>query len=441
MNIQNHLHKQLEDVLGVKPSDTLICAVSGGVDSMALLAMLHKLSFKLIAAHCNFGLRGDESDADTKLVEQFCADNKIKYYAKHFDTPNEKQSKENTQLAARRLRFTWFEELRKETKSQYVVLAHHNTDSLETFFINLFRGSGVKGLKGIKAKSGTLLRPFLDVDKEQLYIYAEENNIPYREDASNFSDAYERNKIRMYLLPLLRNVFPKALQGINKSLQNIRKANAVEQHWFNMLYQQSLVSDKDGVKSINVKRLPEDVQLRQTFFYRLFEPLGFTSDQVANMAAGVKTHNLEFESLDYIAYIKATRIDVVAKTHLSPLPEIQIPSFEELQKLSTYHVKLVNATEYNILKQNTLAQLDYKKISWPISIRPIQEGDNFSPLGLKGNKSVSRFLKDEKASAIDKKRQLVWVDTSGIFWLEGHRIDNHYKVHEKTEQVLVIMLK
>jgi len=441
MNIQEHLANKLEQ-LGIQPGGKLLCAVSGGVDSMVLLYALHKLGYKVQAAHCNFGLRAEASDADTTLVKQFCEENDLPFYVKYFKTPEEKKHRENTQLAARRLRFTWFESLLQETQSQCVLLAHHIDDSIETFFINLFRGSGVKGLMGIQEQRECYIRPFLEVEKDAIYMYAEKNQIPYREDESNFSDAYERNKLRLYLKPLLKDVFPKALKGIQNSMQNLRVSRAVEESWFMLMYEKALVSQTTELLKIDLAQIPQDPILQQAFLHQMCKPYGFNKEQVLNMVEGIgKGASLKFESAKKNAYIKGTRLELCSTEVQQRNPDTIFSSLEELLQNADYCSELLDINALQLQTSAQVAQLDYNSITWPIYIGKPTLGERFYPLGMNNKKLIAQFLKDIKASAIDKNKQLVWRDAKGVFWVEGLRIDNQYKVGEKTTQVLVIKLK
>jgi len=433
----------------VAEGDRLVLALSGGIDSMVLADLLLKSKVNFAAAHCNFHLRGEESDGDEKFVREYAERNGIQCFVKHFDTEQYATKQGiSIEMAARDLRYAWFEELRQQLGYNKIVVAHHADDQAETFFINLLRGAGLRGLKGMQPKNGVIIRPMLLASREQIRQYAIENQITWREDHTNAETVYLRNKIRNQLLPVFDELHPEARQGLYKSLEHLASENEL----YRELLKEKLskLVEHNGV----VQRLPfSALQFDSvgpstgsgTFafsFQLLFEWLrqyGFNTDQCRFIyeALGTGIGN---------QYCSPTHRVIVGRTDLQ-LSEIETVLDEEIQIeigekeiLSPIHLRFSQfekTADFIIDKSPNVALLDADKIRFPLILRHWHHGDRFHPLGVKGSKLLSDFFVDQKFT--EWQKQNVWLLVSAddeILWVVGHRIDDRYKVTSETKTIL-----
>ena len=423
----------------IAKGEKLILALSGGVDSMVLADLLLKAKVEFVAAHCNFHLRGEESDGDEKYVSEFAEKNDIQCFVKHFDT--EKYAAEqgvSIEMAARDLRYAWFEELRQQLGYDKIAVAHHADDQAETFFINLLRGAGLRGLKGMQPMNGVIIRPLLWASREQIRQYAVENHIVWREDHTNVESVYLRNRIRNQLLPVFDELQPKARQGLYKSLEHL----SVENELYRALLKEKLaqiVEQKD-----DVQRLPYSAfSIQHSAFQLLFEWLrgyGFNTDQCRfiydSIGTGIGNQ-----------YCSPTHCLVIGRDDLQ-LSEIQEKTDDEIQievgekeVLFPVHLcfsKLEKTEDFVIDKSLNVAQLDFDKLKFPLTLRHWRHGDRFHPLGMKGSKLLSDFFVDQKLTEYQKQNVWLLVSAEGdILWVVGYRIDERYKVTISTKTIFL----
>ena len=428
----------------ISEGEKIILALSGGIDSMVLADLLLKAKVEFVAAHCNFHLRGEESDGDEKFVCEFAEKNGIQCFVKHFDT--EKYAAEqgvSIEMAARDLRYAWFEQLRQQLGYDKIAVAHHADDQAETFFINLLRGAGLNGLKGMRPQNGVIIRPLLWASREQIRKYAVENQITWREDHTNAESVYLRNKIRNMLLPVFDELHPEARQGLYKSLEHLASENEL----YRALLREKLaqIVEREGdVQRLPYSKLvkteaPEPVEGPTFSFQLLFEWLrqfGFNTDQCHFIydAIGKGVGN---------QYFSATHCVVIGRDglQLSELTEktndeIQIQR-GEVEILSPVHLcfsKLEKTSDFVIDKSPEVAQLDFDTLKFPLTLRHWRHGDRFHPLGMKGSKLLSDFFVDQKFTEYQK--QNVWLLVSAdnaIVWMVGHRIDERFKTNSETK--------
>jgi tRNA(Ile)-lysidine synthase len=417
--------------------DKVILAISGGVDSMVLADLLLKAKVEFVAAHCNFHLRGVESDGDEKFVRDYAERNGIQCFVKHFET--EKYAAEqgiSIEMAARDLRYAWFEELRQQLNYDKIAVAHHADDQAETFIINLLRGAGLNGLKGMKPQNGVIIRPLLWVSREQIRKYAVENQILWREDHTNAESVYLRNKIRNQLLPAFDELQPEARQGLYKSLEHLASENK--------LYQELLQEKLNQIIKRNgeIQCAPHSAFLIQhSSFQLLFEWLrqyGFNTDQCHFIydALGSSVGN---------QYCSPTHCVVIGRNELQ-LSEIKAKTDDEIQIeigeeeiLSPVHLcfsRFEKDADFIINKSSEVAQLDADKIHFPLTLRHWHHGDRFHPLGMKGSKLLSDFFVDQKFTEWQKRNVWLLVSADGdILWVVGYRIDERYKVTISTKTI------
>lgn len=393
----------------------VLVAVSGGLDSMVLLHLMKSLQLNIIAAHCNFGLRGHESDEDAHFVRSYCEMHRIRCFVKQFDT---KHPKNSIQVAARNIRYHWFDKLCDSLQLDYIATAHHSDDHLETFLINFTRGSGLGGLKGIPLQNRNIVRPLLSFSKAQLLNFAQTHKLVWREDSSNATDDYLRNSIRHHVVPALKAVDQKSF---NQSLLSISYLNdahqALEKH-INEVKSTVFKPIKNGHK-ISLKKLRKLFPLR-FWVHQFFNPYGFHYKEVIKLTNSDKgkhifsgTHRLEQTQYGLFLTLKTTF------DHTE-----QYEVFEDGIKEPIILAVELNPQEVDLNAH--VALLNPKMIKFPLVLRRHQKGDRFFPVGMKGSKKISKYFKDEKMTSDEKMAQ--WLLTCGnqVVWVVGKRVDKRY---------------
>jgi tRNA(Ile)-lysidine synthase len=414
-----------------KPNDKLLVAVSGGVDSMVLLDLLKKGEFNVTVAHCNFKLRGADSDGDEKFVKDTSENLGFNCLTESFDT--KKYATDNsisTQMAARELRYTWFDELMDENNFKYLLTAHHLNDSLETSIFNFTKGTGVAGLRGILVKKDKLVRPMLEFTKEEVVDYAEQNNMKWREDVSNSSIDYKRNFIRKKLVPLLKEVNPslessflltaKRLQSLESLLEKqiLEFKRAFELEGDHIFIRKAQFQKQEWV-------VLESVLKEYGFNHdHLQSTLDILNDDVpSGKQFESHTHSMNVDREHIIISPKFQNEDVL----------VEIGEEEEGTLNGVIVVgKVSDDLSYSIDPQ--AAKLDFDLLKFPLRLRYWREGDRFQPLGMKGKKKLSDFMIDAKIPLNLKKRVMVLLSENKIVWVVGHRIDERFKITPGTKK-------
>lgn len=460
----------------------VLVALSGGADSVALLRVLDELGYPCEAAHCNFHLRGDESDRDETFVRELCAAHGIPLHVTHFDTEGEAaRRKVSIEMAARDLRYAWFEQLRQERCLAWVAVAHHRDDSAETFLLNLVRGAGINGLKGIQPCHGYVVRPLLGVSRDDILDYLAHLQQPYVTDSTNLQDAFLRNKIRLQVLPLLAELNPAAAAHIAETAGRLAEAAAI--------YNDALEAARRRVMPdpcrIELAALQREA-VPETLLFQCLHRLGFRSAQVhevwrsivaPNGQSGRRFVSAQWELLrdrtalllrpvtegkaadgralqlgDGVRLSSAARQTSRLLAEESPkdengmnrVPEIPFPVFtgapvEVLLPEGKLTLQLVERTDgFVIPRDKQAACLDADRLPLPLTVRHWQAGDKFVPFGMKGRKNVSDYLTDRKFSLFAKEQQWVICAGSEIAWLVGERSDNRFRLTEHTRHVLLI---
>jgi tRNA(Ile)-lysidine synthase len=427
----------------IAEDDRLVLALSGGIDSMVLADLLLKSKVDFVVAHCNFHLRGEESDGDEKFVREFAEKHGVQCFVKYFETVEYAEEQGiSIEMAARDLRYAWFEELRQQLGYEKIAVAHHADDQAETFFINLLRGAGLRGLKGMQPKNGVIIRPLLWASREQIHQYAIENQILWHEDHTNAESVYLRNKIRNQLLPVFDELHPEARQGLYKSLEHLSAENEL----FRELLKEKLsqiVRHDDGIQKVKV---PEPVEGPTLSFQLLFEWLrnyGFNTDQCHFIFEAMETG---FGN----KYFSPTHQLVIGRNELQ-LSEIKPVEDEKIQIEigkeeinSPIHLRFSRfekSSGFIIDKSPDVALLDADKIQFPLTLRHWRHGDRFHPLGMKGSKLLSDFFVDQKFTEAQKQNVFLLVSAENeILWVVGYRIDDRFKIEETTKSVFACRL-
>ena len=415
--------------------DKLILGISGGADSVCLMHVFLELGYSFELAHCNFNLRGEESDADEYFVKDLAKKYQLKIHVKQFDTlVYAAENKISTQMAARDLRYAWFEKLRIKLNAKYLAIAHHANDDVETFFINLVRGSGLKGFLGIKEKNNAIVRPLLSVSRLEIEQYLKDRGLVFREDSSNASVKYLRNKIRHELIPLLAQMNPSIQQTVKDEMRILEGvaqiyASKVEE------VRKDLTQEKNGIVQLEISALLALNPLH-SYLYELLSAYGFYAVEAISKALQGQSGKQFFSSTHQLVVDREN----IFISLLNKENEV----FEIAEKtISLVHPLVINfkvIADKTIIYDNNIAQLDVDKLKFPLTLRKWKEGDKFMPLGMKKFKKLSDFFIDSKFSIIDKQEQ--WLLCSGvdIVWVLGCRIDERYKLESNTKKVYIAQL-
>ena len=422
--------------------DKILLTVSGGVDSMVMLALFVEAGYNIGVAHCNFSLRGAESDEDEATVTAEAAKYGVPFYNKRFDTQAEmERTGESMEMAARRLRYEWFEQLCEEHGYTTIAIAHHIDDSIETFFINLLRGTGLRGLTGITRQRGNIVRPLLFAERKEILEYAVAHKIPYREDSSNRSTKYLRNKIRLGLLPMIREINPRFTSIMRGNLYRLSDAQRFIEAGIAKIKEQVLESC-NGIDRIHTSLIEPHFPQEFVIYEILNSVYGFKGDVVDELYKALVSGSSgkRFYAREHMACIDRSDIVISAIADDDPCQTLvereAIRSYCGNSVLYYEHTDIDNVSDYNAPAE--VAYLDEQKLVYPLTLRRWQEGDSFIPFGMMGRKKVSDFLTDRKMSVVEKSRQFVLVSGEDIVWVVGCRIDDRYRVTNRTENILKI---
>ncbi|UOB17730.1 tRNA lysidine(34) synthetase TilS [Abyssalbus ytuae] len=412
----------------------LLLAVSGGVDSIVLTHLCRKCKLDVALAHCNFKLRGAESDDDEKFVISIANHLNIEVFVESFDTTSYAEDNNlSIQMAARELRYRWFKQLSNALGFRYIVTAHQAEDNLETFLINLSRGAGLEGLTGIPPTNKKVVRPLLPFSREEITIYAIENNIKWREDSSNIEIKYLRNRLRHKVIPELRKINPHLISNFQNTIKFLKGSSQIVKSHTEYL-KSSLFIREEGIIKIPVSQLLK-LKPRKPYLYEIFKEFGFTAwdDVESLLTAGSgkqifsPTHRM-IKDREYLL-IKNTEKN-------NSLKEFFINEGEEYVMrplaMSFFTVNKINENNDSVI------YIDKEKLKFPLIVRKRKEGDYFYPFGMKGKKKLSKFFKDEKYSLLDKENQWLLCSGNEIIWVIGKRADDRFKVTEKTSEIIKI---
>lgn len=436
-------------------STPLLIACSGGRDSMALLWAFQKSRFsKIEVAHCNFHLRGEESDGDEDFIRTYCQNSDIPFHSVQFDTKSfSKKEGVSTQMAARTLRYEWLENIRKERNLHLIVVAHHQDDQAETVLLQLIQGTGIHGLKGMSAKNDKIVRPLLKVSREAINEYVTTLEIPYREDSSNSSTDYKRNFIRHEISPLLEKINSNYLQELSDFSQRMQESAFLFNEQVEKIRKKVLVPWKEGHQLYLTYLLNHPAC--NTLFHEMLTPFGLGKEQIKELlqtAKGLKKENASGQT-----FYSATHRMIMDKKSLFILP-----LENELTSLLTYNkwpnqiifneykidVRLQPVSKVNMHQSSRHAYLDADKIEFPIQIRFPETGDYFYPFGLgkaknsekAGKKKLSKFFKDIKLSVAERERIPLIKSGEKVLWIVNHRTDDRFKVTENTKNVVALLI-
>ena len=425
-------------------SQLYLVALSGGADSVALLFALKKLGYNIEAAHCNFHLRGEESDRDEDFCKNLCCELDIKLHLAHFDTQtNASLHGISIEMAARNLRYNYFEALLKDINASAVCVAHHKDDSAETLLLNLIRGTGIEGLTGIKSKNNRIVRPFLCVRRNEIINYLEQQNQSFVTDSSNLVNDVQRNKIRLDVMPLLQTINPLVVEHLNQTGEYVEDATSILNTALEQMQDRVVLLKTEGQTIVDIERLEKEQSSSYLLWY-ILKNYGFNAAQIKQISCGLKTSvGRVWESATHALTINNNKI-IVEPLFTCDTKEYRLIEeglYHLSSKLSIEIKKEPYSIDNGFSKDPKDIWIDADKVVFPLSVRLIKEGDRMIPLGMKGSKLISDMLTDIKVSYFDRQRQYVLLNNDQqIIWLLGRRIDDRYKITSSTKTVLKIKL-
>lgn len=416
--------------------DKIIVGTSGGADSIALLDILYRLEYKCIVAHCNFHLRGQESYRDEYFVEKIARKYEMQYLVANFDTKKYIEEESiSLEMAARELRYAWFEKIKNEYGAQKIAVAHHQDDSVETVLINLIRGTGIKGLTGIPPINGYIVRPLLAISRKDILNYLAQNKLDFVEDSTNKEDIYTRNKIRLNILPLLKSINTAAAESINKTSQNLIAVERIYNNYIEQVKKKIVNENQIDITLLMEEKEPE------TILFEILYPYGFNPSTIKNIYESIKTQSGKvFYAKEYQLIKDRTNFIISSITtkqnKLYTILENQTTVKDPIL-LSIEIVK--NRSAINFSNDKDVIYLDNSKLDYPLIIRHWNQGDKFIPFGMKGHKKVSDYFTDNKFSILDKENTfLLCTSSDKIVWIIGERMDERFKINDKTNSYLKI---
>lgn len=419
-----------------------LVALSGGADSVALLHVLHALGYPIEAVHCNFQLRGEEADRDEEFCRSQCEDLGVTFHVAHFATREYAEAHHvSIEMAARFLRYDYFERLRIDIAAEVVAVAHHKDDSVETVLLNLIRGTGIHGLAGIAPKRDHIVRPLLCVGRGDIEAYLAEKKLSYVTDSSNLVDDVVRNKIRLHILPLMRDINPSVADSIAMTAERVRQAAAVFDRTMAKRVADAMVGTQGkGVVAYDMRQVPDEY----TLFYML-KDFGFSPAAVADIFLAMQTHRTGAVFASATHELVFHRKQLLVRPLQSPFKPMTIPIegnyvLAENKKLKVSR-KVIDNT-FDLPKQPLMVALDADKVVFPLYVRQAVQGDRFAPFGMNGKtRLVSDFLTDLKIDLFQKRDQFILTDASGtILWVMGRRPDHRFRITETTTHALLLEL-
>ena len=424
-----------------------LVALSGGADSVCLLLKMIEEGRSVEVVHCNFHLRGDESDRDEAFVVSLCERLGVPLHRVHFDTREYAAlHKVSIELAARELRYRYFEQLRRDIGAEAIMVAHHRDDNVETVLMNLVRGTGIRGMAGIRPVNGHILRPLLDMSRQDIEDYLEKKGETYVTDSTNLEDDATRNKFRHHVIPLLQSLNPKASENIHSTSRHIAEAEKILS-WAIQEAKRSVLSVEPSSAIIDVSSLLSFVS-PSYLLNEICRDYGFTPSQSEDMLAASSSSHVgaTFLSPSHIAAIATVAgslcIQIAPKTAQQKEYRLPEPGIYRLSDGISLRLENTPITErFRISKSPDVATIDVSKVKFPLTLRPIRQGDRFTPFGMKGTKLVSDYLTDIKCSVIDRQRQLVIQDATGmIIWLVGRRTNEKCRIDSSSNAALTITI-
>lgn len=417
----------------------VLVALSGGADSVALACVLQDLGYKIEAAHCNFCLRGAESDRDEAFVTDFCQRRKIVLHRRCFSThAYAHEHHVSIEMAARTLRYDFFEQLLQERELDSVAVAHHREDNTETVLLNLLRGTGIRGLRGIQYRNGKVVRPLLDVSRQEIEDYLAECHQDYVTDSTNLQDEVQRNKIRLNVMPRMREIYPNADESIHQGARRLNDAFRIYEYGMDLLMQQVVHGNRILLEELNRTPAPE------TVLYEILSRMDFNPAQVAAIYEQQGGESGKVYESPTHRLLRDREALVLEKKAVRPARLEKVLPLEGIMRVTDDVTFLISRSSYSsggpLPREKNVICMDLDKVEFPLVVRTPQTGDRFMPFGMKGMKLVSDFLTDLKKNVFEKERQLLVCSGDKIAWVVGERPDDRFRVTEHTRHILRIQL-
>lgn len=417
----------------------LLIGLSGGPDSMVLVHALMQMGYNCIAAHCNFHLRGDDSNKDAAFVSKWCSENDIPLFTIEFDT-NEyaATNKISIEMAARDLRYNWFEELRVEQSADVIGIAHHKDDSVETILINLIRGTGIKGLTGIPIVNKRIVRPLLAVSRSQIMEYLAVNNVPYVTDHTNEEVMYTRNILRLKVLPIFEKINPSVKNSILTTANNLKEAEKIYDGYISNAIDEVLNDNLIDIEKLKQTYSPQSV------LFQVLSPMGFTSSVVEDIANNLDSIPGKMYHGENIRLLKDRDYLVISEDKEEQTKDkeyfIDADTTEQNSPFALTFNKEEHTPQFKIRRSKAVLHCDMDKLTFPLTLRKWREGDWFVPFGMKGKKKLSDFFTDNKFTLFQKEETWVLLSQNNIVWVVNHRADNRFRITDTTKTVYTVCL-
>ena len=438
--MRNKIKKYIEEQELLNLQSKIIVGLSGGADSVVLLSILHALGYECVAAHCNFHLRGKESDQDECFAADYAVSLGVPFLKIDFDTQFiASERKISIEMAARDLRYDWFEQLRKEYSADAIAVAHHQDDCIETLLLNLIRGTGISGLTGIKPRNGFIVRPMLCVGKGEVLQYARKNEIPYQIDSSNLKDEYTRNKIRLQLLPLLQSLNPSVDTSLLRTMEHLNEVSKIYQTHIKEVKEKVWSGDN---KTIHIPALltcpsPESVLFEILKEYDFGKEVIQDVYQALESQSGKKFYSGTYSLIKDRDYFRLISLEQLEENLVYYINE------DETERTFPLPMKIFTQERANvpeIIKDKRIAYFDADKLEFPLVLRKWEKGDRFIPFGMNGSQKLSDYFNDHKFTKPDKEN--TWILCSGqeIIWVVGQRTDNRFRITSETKRIRTIKL-
>jgi len=426
----------------IKPGDNILLAVSGGIDSMVMAHLFLRLDHKIGIAHCNFSLRAKESDKDQEMVRKFALNNQIPFFTTLFETKTfAKENRLSIQMAARDLRYKWFEDVRKENGYDLIAVAHNLNDNIETLLINLIRGTGLAGMAGMKPVSNSIIRPLLFATRQVISEYRDKHDIDFREDRSNADTKYTRNKIRHLVIPVLKEINPAIEITLNESAVRFSEFNDIVSLYISQI-RENISEEKEVFITYNVTQLKTYLH-NKSILFELFKPYGITNALLNDLIKVIDGKTGGQIITDSYRIIKNRKEIIISHEDFLNETSYNIENIESFCNFpgisSAKNVKI--SESYEISSDPHIACLDSQKVSFPVIIRKWKPGDFFYPLGMNQKKKLSDYFIDKKYSIFDKENIFILESDKKIVWIIGDRIDDRFKITSSTKKGLLLKSK
>ena len=422
-------------------SDQLVLAVSGGADSMVMLELFRQLPYDYVVAHCNFKLRGAESDGDEAFMHDYCGEHGIELYVKTFDTREfALQEGISIEMAARELRYQWFYELLDSLNYQYLLTAHHQDDLVETMLINLSRGTGIRGLTGIHPKKNRLVRPLLFASQNQIAEYAHTRKVPFREDSTNDEIVYQRNLIRHKIIPLMEQLNSAFKLNAAKTADILRGTEQIYQSKIED-EKKELIQKEGSNLNLSIIHLKLS-KFAGTLLFEVLHPFGFNNDQVFEILQALDAESGKVFYSESHRLVKGREQLILSPVNDEGISRyyIEADCLEITDPIQLQFQQMEKDEHFHFSKDPQIADLDFDQLQFPLLLKKWEQGEYFQPLGMEGFKKLSDFFIDQKFSIPEKESCWILYSAGKVAWITGHRIDNRFKITPGTKRILRVTI-